>query len=241
MDELDIEAEEKNVVGGIDRAIVNVGLVCLLIFPTYFLLIFRPKLFVPLLQGQAKDGRVGLKLGPGITFVLTILFILAVAYFLRDATATPEAAETQSTGGSGIRQALAEGNLWRSIILSLPLYFIALMIGLFVQTLHLILRQKTDLRQAIGVGLYALSTFFVLLVPFGMVSEELELGGMRTNIAVTVFMIASMVIIPWQIFSFSRHSFGNKIWGAALVAGLTVILLFVAIIGLGVVVSTFNA
>lgn len=240
MDELDIESEDKNVIGGLDRAIVNVGLVCLLIFPTYFLLIVRPKAFVPLLQGQAKDGRDGVKLGPGITFVLTILLLLAIAYFLRDATAIDATPDTQSTGGSGIRQALAEGNLWRSIILSLPLYFVALAIGLFVQTLHVILRQKTDLRQAIGIGLYALSTFFVLLIPFGMASEEFELGSTQTNISVAVFMIASIVIIPWQIFSFSRHSFGNKIWGAALVAALTIILFFVAIIGLGVVMSTLN-
>lgn len=240
LDELDIESEDKNVIGGIDRAIVNIGLVCLLIFPTYLFLILRPKAFVPLLQGEVEDGRDGLKLGPGITFVLSILLLLAVAYLFRGASAADVAADVQATNGAGIRQALSEGNLWRSIILSLPLYFIALMIGLFVQTLHLILRQKTDLRQSIGIGLYALSTFFILIVPFGITSENFETGGMQTGIAIAIFMISSLVIVPWQIFSFSRHSFGNKIWGAALVAGLTVILFFLAIIGLGYLVSRLN-
>ena len=238
MDDLELEPDEKNFVGNLDKAVVNFGLVCFAIFPTLLFLIFRPKAMVPLLRGERAEGREGLKLGPGITFVLAVLLLLIIGMVLRDPAAAELAAEERG-GAGGIRAALAEGNLWRSIILSLPLYFVALTLGLIVQTSHLIIRQKTDLRQAFGIGLYGLSTLMTLIIPIGMASERYGIEGGVGGTVIAIFFIAVGTLVPWQIFSFSKHSFGNPIWAAIVAAIISLLLVFVAFIGLGVIVSTF--
>ena len=238
MDDLEIDPEEKNFIGNLDRAVVNFGLVCFAIFPTLVFLVFRPKALVPLLRGEMPDGRDGLKLGPGITFILAVLLLLIIGMVLRDPAAAELAAEDRN-GAGGIRAAIAEGNLWRSIILSLPLYFVALTLGLIVQASHLIIRQKADLRQAFGIGLYGLSTLMTLIIPLGMASERYGIESGVGGTVIAIFFIAVGTIVPWQIFSFSRHSFGNPIWAAIGAAIVSLILVFLAFIGLGVFVATF--
>ena len=241
MDDLDVDTEQKNLVGGIDRAVINIGLICLLIFPTYFFLIFRPKAFVPLLRGEAEDGRDGLKLGPGVTFVLTILLLIAAGYLFRADPATDPTADLDPGVSSGIRQALAEGNLWRSIILSLPLYFAGLVIGLIVKTTHMLFRRTADLRQAIGIGLYILSTLLILIIPLGIASDRFEIESSEFEFVAGAFVIFVIGIVPWQIYSFSRHNFGNGRWLAALISIASFVLFFISMAVLGFFVSTFDS
>lgn len=236
MDDLDIDTEQKNLVGGIDRAVINIGLVCLLIFPTYLFLIFRPKAFVPLLRGEAKDGRDGLKLGPGVTFVLTVLLLIAIGYLFREATSS----DLSPDDTSGFRQALAEGNIWRAIIRALPLYFCAVGIGLLIQLTHILFRQKTDLRQAIGIGLYALSVLLIMVIPVGLSSNSFEAEDPAATTTMGIFAIGIAAIIPWQIYSFSKHGFGNKTWAAAGVAIASFILFLVAISAVGFAASSLR-
>ena len=46
MDKYDLDLEEKNLVGGIDRLLVNFGMAAIALFQTYFYLIFKPKRWV---------------------------------------------------------------------------------------------------------------------------------------------------------------------------------------------------
>lgn len=239
MDDLELEPEEKNFVGNLDRAVVNFGLVCLAIFPTFLILIFRPKAMVPLLRGEHPDGRDGLKLGPGVTFILSVLLLLAIALVLRNSGVTaplPDDVEANS----GLRAALAEGNLWRSILLSLPLYFAALTLGLIIQVAHLIVRQKTELRPTIAIGLYIMSVLLLLLVPIGVSSERYEPGSSEAIFVVAIVLITLSVVLPWLVFSFSKHAFGNRTWGAAIVAVLSLILIMTAIVVFGIIASSFE-
>ncbi|MFN3212756.1 MAG: hypothetical protein ACE37M_06620 [Henriciella sp.] len=240
MDPSDIDLEEKNLVGNIDRAIISFGLVCLAIVPTYFYLVFRPKELVPLLKGKEPDARSGLKLGPGITFVFSILLLLAFGYVFRDIVAI-STAETSSTGGSGIRSAVADGNLWRSIILSLPLYFAALLLGVIIKLAHMIARKPADLAQTIAAGLYSLSTLFVLVIPVGMSSEYLQHEDYRANVIVASVVLAFFVILPWQIFSFSKHGFGTSTRSAIAIAALSLFLSLVAMAGFGASLAALSA
>ena len=238
MDDLELEPDEKNFIGNLDRAVVNFGLVCFAIFPTLLFLVFQPKAMVPLLRGEKAEGRDGLKLGPGITFILAVLLLLIIGMVLRD-PASADLAADDGVGAGGIRAAIAEGNLWRSIILSLPLYFVALTLGLIVQASHLIIRQKTDLRQAFGIGLNGLSTLMTLIIPIGMASERYGIEGGVGGTVIAIFFISVGSLVPWQIFNFSRHSFRNPIWAAIVAAILSLVLVFVAFIALGLIVATF--
>ena len=240
MDPSDIDIEEKNLIGNIDRAIVNFGLVCLAIVPTYLYLIFRPKALVPLIRGEEPDARSGLKLGPGITFVFSILLLLAFGYVFRDIVAI-STTEANSTGGSGIRSAVAEGNLWRSIILSLPLYFAALLLGVIMKLAHMIARKPANLAHTIGAGLYSLSTLFVLVIPVGMLSEYLKHEGYRANFIFAIVVLAIFVILPWQIYSFSKHGFGTSTRSAIAIAALSVFLTLFAMAGFGASLAALTA
>ena len=52
MDKYDLDLEEKNLVGGIDRLLVNFGMAAIAQFPTYFYLIFKPKTMGYMLRGE---------------------------------------------------------------------------------------------------------------------------------------------------------------------------------------------
>lgn len=230
MNELDVDLEQKNIVGSIDRSIVNFGLVFIAVIPTYFQLILSPKKMVPLLRSEAADARMELKLGPGITFVFTILVLLGVGYVLRG-TANPEqvVAET-SASSSGIRSAVGEGNLWRSIILLLPLYFAALLLGVLVHLSHLIIRKKSDLAQAVGVGLYTLSMILILIIPISTIGEKIEVEIVRTNLIFAAVLLSIFGILPWHVFSFSRHAFGNSNRASAAAAIICVVVILLALV-----------
>lgn len=237
MDDYDIDLEDKNVVGSIDRSIVNFGLVFLALVPTYFHLIFNPKSFVTLLRGEAIDGREGLRLGPGITFVFTILVLLGVGYLVRGLVSPVEIAGETGEPSSGIRSAVSEGNLWRSIIMSLPLYFAALLLGVIVHFSHVFVRRKSDITQAVGIGLYALSTLLLLIIPIGISAEGLVSESMQPGVIGAMVVIGIFAVLPWQIFSFSKHAFGNSAKVAIAAAGISLVLVFLALSCMGLVVS----
>lgn len=233
MDPQDIDIEEKNFAGNIDRAVINLGLVCLAILPTYFHLIFRPKSMIPLLRGEEPDARHGLKLGPGLTFVLTILLLLAVGYFFRDVAAEASTTSETPATSSGIRSAVSEGNLWRSVILSLPLYFAALTIGVIVHLSHMIMRKKADLTHSISTGLYGLSTLLILIIPIGISSERFAGENSRPDIVFGVVIVAIFAVLPWQVFNFSKHDYDVSTRSAAAIALLTLVLAVIAMMGFG--------
>ena len=237
MDQPDINLEDRNAVGNLDRGVVSFGLIFLAIIPTYLLLIFRPRALAPLLNGDGMDSRSGLKLGPGVTFVFTILVLLAIGYMVRDVASSATVAADAPPTSSGIRSAVSEGNLWRSIILSLPLYIAALILGVTVHLAHMLLRKTSHLREAVGIGLYALSTLLLVVIPLGISAESLETEGARANIIVVLGLVSIFIILPWQIFSFSRHGFGNSARAAAAAAGTSMALLFIGIIASGLIAS----
>lgn len=237
MNELDVDLEQKNIVESIDRSIVNFGLAFIAILPTYFYLILSPKKMVPLLRSDVAVGRMELKLGPGITFLLTILVLLGFGYVLRGAANPDQVLAETNSSSSGIRSAVGEGNLWRSIILSLPLYFAALLLGVLVHLSHLIIRKKSDLAQAVGIGLYTLSMVLLLVIPISTFGENIEVESVRTNIIFAAVLLSIFGIMPWQIFSFSRHAFGNSNRASAAVAIICVVVILLALILVGIVMS----
>lgn len=240
MGDYDVDIEDKNIVGGIDRAIITFGIVFIAIIPTYCQLILKPKTMVPLLAGDAVDGRAGLKLGPGITFILTILVLLGAGYLFRDIPNGDLSAIEPGTGSSGIRSAVSDGNIWRSILLSLPMYFAALFLGLVVFLTHRAFRKKADLTQAIGIGLYAMSTLLLLIIPIGISADRLSADGAGEGVTIGLVVASFLVVLPWQIFSFSTHGFGTSRGVAAAITLICLAVIFAGLIGVGAVMSTLH-
>lgn len=240
MDPQDIDIEEKNFAGNVDRAVVNLGLVFLAIVPTYFYLVFRPKSMIPLLRGEEPHARHGLKLGPGLTFVFTILLLLAVGYFIRDIAGDASSTADTARASSGIRAAVSEGNLWRSIILSLPLYFAALTVGVIIQLSHVIMRKKAELTHSISAGLYSLSTLLILILPIGIFSERFAAENTRPDIVFGIVIVAIFAILPWQVFNFSKQGYGHSTRSAAAIALLTMFLSIIAMTAFGATLAAFT-
>lgn len=215
MKKIDLEAERKDIIGDLDRLLISIGMAIISLFPTYFYLIFRPKLLCSMLLGAEVDGRERLKLGPGITFILTIGVLLIVGYVVKDIAAQNITPESSETARKGIRGSLSEGNIWRSVILSLPFYLSALAVGLIFHLSHMLFKKTSNLSQAVGIGLYVVSTILLLIAGIGMTSENL--GGSETSLIISGILIVTLafLVLPWQFYSFSRHAFGNS-RGAAL-------------------------
>ena len=228
MDQYDLDVEKKDVIGGLDRLLVNVGMSIIALFPTHYYLIFKPKILCPMLLGEEEDGREGLKLGPGVTFILSILFLLTMGFLFKDVGATNVDPEAVKKGGSGLRAAISEGNIWRSIVLSLPFYFAALVTGVIFFLTHRMFGVAANLAQSISIGLYMVSTFLFLIAFIGIPGESLSgENAVLVFIAIYIF-IKFLVIMPWQLFSFSRYAFGQNKGTAAAMAFASYILLFVA-------------
>lgn len=233
--------EEKNVIGGLDRLLMNVGMAFIALIPTYIYLIFKPKALCSLLKDEESDGRQGLKLGPAVTFIFTILVLLAIGYLFRGVGGSEVAADGQEIARKGIRAAVSEGNFWRSIILSLPLYLAALVLGVLFHFSHRIIRKQSDLRQAVGVGFYILSTVFISMIPLGRFMEELGPESIQTGVIFAIILLSIFIILPWQMFSFSRHAFGNSKGDAAAVALICFVLIFISFVVFGMIGSSLSS
>lgn len=241
MDEFDLDVEEKDVIGGLDRLLVNIGMAIIALLPTYFYLIFRPKVLCPLLLGEEVDGRAGLKLGPGVTFILSILFLLTMGYLFKDMAAPDVDPEAVKKGASRLREAISEGNIWRSIVLSLPFYFAALIIGLIFFLTHRLFGKTANLAQSISIGLYMISTLLFLMTFIGILENTLDGGDAVYLIMGLYALIMFLGVVPWQLFSFSRHGFGHAKGDAAAMALVSFILLLVTLTAVALVGSQLSA
>jgi len=218
MEQFNMNLEEKNIISGLDRLLISVGLAFIALLPTHFYLIFKPRALVHLLRGDTAEGRHAIKLGPGVTFVLTFLFLLGVSYFFRDVLEYRPATTIEDKGSSGIRSAISEGNIWRSIILALPFYLTALVFGLLLHTCHFVLRLKSDLVASVGAGFYLLSTILLFVVPLGVMEETQVPSKIQAIITTVLLMSLVFAVWPWQIYNVSKHAFNNSKGKAILVA-----------------------
>lgn len=220
MNKFDLEVNEKDLFGGIDRLLVNFGMLLIAFFPTHLTLLFRPKKIAPLLVNNEPDGRKALLLGPGITLILTVLFLVSVVYIANDVFkiggAAVDPTEVENKRG-GIRDAIVQGNFWRTIILASPVFLIALLIGVIVQVSHVMCRLNVNLTQSVGIGFYILSTSVVFLIAMGITDDLI--GGEPSMFLIFGFVVSLFfIVVPWQIFNFSHHVFGNAKGSAAAVA-----------------------
>jgi len=60
--------------------------------------------------------------------------------------------------------------------------------------------------------------------------EELGPESIQMGVIVTILVVSICIILPWQVFSFSRHAFGNSKGEAAVVALICFALIFISFV-----------
>lgn len=182
-----------------------------------------------MLLGEEVDGREGLKLGPGITFIFTLFLFIIVVYVVRGTSATDIAPQTVNEAKKGIRSAISEGNIWRSVVLFLPFYLMALIIGVVFHLTHKLLKYRSNLAQSISIGLYILSTIIFLTAVIGISVEEFVQNDRDEMLLGLMAIFIPFFIIPWQFFNFSRHAYGHSDGNSAGITLLSFIFLLIVI------------
>ncbi|GLQ20775.1 hypothetical protein ACFFUB_01810 [Algimonas porphyrae] len=154
-----IDLEERNPLGGLDRLVTGAGLAIIAVFPTLFVAIFQPWKLAPLLIADDPDGRQGMILSPGAYFVLSLAVILVFVGSL----VTPEI--VQSNGGAigpklavDVAAAAAEGDIWKTLSRIAPVFVAAVLFGILGRALTRFAGEWWDIRVSLRASFYAIAT-----------------------------------------------------------------------------------
>ena len=126
-----LDLEKPNAIGGLDRLVTNIALAFIAVIPTFLTCISMPWKLRPLLDRDDPDGRMGMLLAPGAYFPLSLMIFFIIAAVL----ATPE---TLSNNGAfigpglavAVQTAASEGNIWKIVATIMPIYGMAIFVGI---------------------------------------------------------------------------------------------------------------
>lgn len=226
MDQFEVDLEEKNLVGGLDRLIINVGVAIMAVIPTFFYSILSPKKLGPLLSGDTEpDGRRGMLLGPGVFFFLTTILTMLILNLLRpEASAESSTVETDVASSAvreasysfgaklgqiqrGIYENLVDGNIWSAIVFAVPIYLFAVYLGVIGGIIFNRVSDKWTYKDSMGAGLYVIASWILLLIVsifilFGVIPA---IDPLLQALIFFIVILVSIMIIPWQYYCFVEH------------------------------------
>ncbi len=240
----DIDTDEKNAVGGIDRFVLNIALVALSVFPTLFAIIAMPWRIAPLLLKQEPDGRRGMLLGPGIFFVASITVTMLVSGLF----ATPEtmASNTGLIGpaySKSVSTAVTGGDAWRVAALIGPIYALAVVIGAFSSLLRRFLTPAWTLSVSLRASFYQMASSICWILLTSTVIDTIGLIG-NQELSRQLYMLnaAPIVILPiWQYFWFFRRAGDVSPPRAAVIAVLILVMIAASIFLIDFITSVISA
>ncbi|MEM7662630.1 MAG: hypothetical protein AAF292_10300 [Pseudomonadota bacterium] len=161
----DIDLEQPNAIGGLDRIVTNFALSVIAVPPTFGAALFAPWRLVPLVERDEPDGRDGLLLSPGAFLPLSLLVVLIIASMFT----TSEAVEfDQSFIGPGlaisVSAAVSEGDIWKTVSLIMPIYAVTILLGLVGQVLRRWAGEWWTLRTSLRAAFYVTATMTCWIV-----------------------------------------------------------------------------
>jgi len=126
----DIDFEQKNALGALDRFVTNIALAIVSVFPTFAVGVVQPWRLAPLIVNDVPEGRRGVLLSPGAFFVIALTVVLVLA-------AVVSTEETLAWNGSmigpdwavSVTSAAAEGNIWKTVSKITPVFLVAVFWG----------------------------------------------------------------------------------------------------------------
>ena len=237
MSEPDIDFENPNAIGGLDRLVTNVALSAIAVFPTLGALLVTPWRVAPLIDKDIAVGRSGLLLSPGAFFPLSLIVALLAAAVVT----TPETLESNGAFlGPGLAMAVtdaaANGEIWRIIAIVLPIFGFAIGFGVAGRLLTPLAGPGWTLRTSLRAAFYATAAVIAWII---ISSAAIDLFRVKTGEVQLSFLLYSLNSIPifglavWIYFWFFRARPGNSM----IKSGLLSVLMFVMIAILGAMIN----
>ncbi|MEO1247794.1 MAG: hypothetical protein AAFX56_19110 [Pseudomonadota bacterium] len=159
MTEPELELGQRNLIGALDRIVTHLALAMVAAVATLFVAIARPWRLAPLLSSDEPDGRDGVVLSPGAYLPLSLALVLLAAA----AVTTPDTLQSnQGFLGPGlavaVANAIAEGDVWKTLSIVLPIYAYAVCFGVLGRVLTPWAGAWWTLRTSLRAAFYQVAT-----------------------------------------------------------------------------------
>lgn len=205
-----LDLEKPNAIGGLDKLVTNVAISAIAVLPTFWTCIVMPSRLRALLDRDYPDGRMGMLLAPGAFFPLSLMVSLIIAAFLT----TPE---ILSNNGAFIGPALAisvksaasEGDIWKVIATIMPIYGIAILLGLLGVILKPWAQQDWTLRVSLRAAFYVIGALVSWMILTTAAVDLIQVSSGNNEIGSFLY---SLIIIPtigvviWMYYCFFRNN-----------------------------------
>lgn len=221
---LEIDMEEKNAVGGLDRLVTNIALAVVAVFPTLLTAIAAPWKLVPLLTDDEPDGKNGMLLSPGAFLVLGVTVVLLFA-----ATITTSETIASNTGAIGpglavaVENAVSDGNVSKTASLIAPIYILAISIGIIAQLARKWAGEWWTLRTSMRAAFYqtGVTVCWIILSSAAIDAYRVSSGDNETgSILYSLNSLPIFGLSVWMYFWFFRQGGRMPYWRACLLSTL---------------------
>ena len=241
MDDPSLDLEKPNAVGALDRITTNVALSLIAVVPTLLTCIIAPWRLSGLLKGDDPEGRAGMRLAPGAFFPLCLLISMIIGAQLT----TPELARNNGAFlgpnlALSIQSAIADGDLWRTVSIFMPIYAFAVLTGTLGMALKFWSHKDWTLRVSIRAAFYV---FGVLVSWIILSTAAIDIVRASTGGSQTVDTLMMLVPIPalgavfWMYFWFFRNEGDLTYLRSGILSVAMFALMFIALVGMGVFLS----
>lgn len=231
----EIHLEDKTAVGGLDRLVTNVSLAIVAVFPTFATCLVMPWKLVPQLTADEPNGRQGYLLSPGAYFpiCLTVMLLIAAA-LTTDATLARNAGTIGPKMAMNIATTASDGDLWGTISILAPLYFIAIPAGVMGLVIQKWSGSWWTLRTSMRAAFYQMTTSISWIILSSATIDQITVSTGNQNLSATLYPLNSIVIVGsafWIYFWFLKRGGDLSIRLSALL-GATILIMIGLFVGL---------
>jgi len=235
-----LDLEKPNAIGGLDRIVTGFALSVIAVVPTFLTCIIRPQRLRPLIDGDDPDGRTGMLLSPGAYFPLALLLSFTLAAML----ATPE---TLDYNGSfigpdlavSVQSSASEGDIWKIVAAIMPIYGMAVFIGLLGACLKPWAGANWTLRTSLRAAFYMIGTLTSWLILTTAIIDLVRLSSGSDDLAslfYKIIIIPTISVLVWMYAGFYSDNGGVSRVRSAVLGAATLGLLVLVMVGVDILI-----
>ena len=241
MDDPSLDLEKPNAVGALDRITTNVALSLIAVIPTFLTCIIAPWRLTGLLKGDDPEGRAGMRLAPGAFFPLCLLLSMIIGAQLT----TPELARNNGAFlgpnlALSIQSAIADGDLWRTVSIVMPIYAFAVLTGTFGVIVKFWAHKDWTLRVSIRAAFYVFGVFVSWIILSTAAIDIVRASNGGAQVVEILMMLVPLPVLGavfWMYFWFFRNDGELSYLRSGLLSLAMILLMFFALVALGVFFS----
>lgn len=203
-----IDIENPNVIGKLDKLTTNIAICIVAVGPTLLCGALMPWRLAPLLVRDEPEGRMGMLLAPGAFFPLALLVtMIAAALMTTSEISNNDGAFLGPALAVSIQTAMADGDIWKTIGIIMPIYGFAVVTGTFGLLLKPFIHPDWTLRVSLRAVFY---TTAVLVSWIILTTAALDLFRVTTGRNELTTLLYNLIPIPtlsglfWMYFCFIR-------------------------------------